>query len=780
MKLFIWFCFYFLMFSSSGYSQKNYTISGYIKEYGSGETMIGANLYLISNPATGTVSNSYGFYSFTLPEGEHRLLFSYLGYASEQINFNLQQDTIFDVFLKPGIYMQEVEITAENPRNNIESTEMGTIDISMETIKKLPALLGEVDLIKILQLLPGVSSATEGTAGIYVRGGGPDQNLVLLDEAIVYNTGHLLGFFSVFNSDAIKNSILIKGNMPANYGGRISSVIDVQMKEGNNQDYVAEGGVGLISSRFTVQGPLQKYKSSFILSGRRTYALDLAQPFISKTKFAGTNYYFYDLNAKVNYQLGSKDRIFISGYFGRDVFKFANEERGFKVELPYGNATGTFRWNHILQDNLFLNVSLIANDYHFGLHGGQEAFQFNIDSGVRDYSVKTDLDYYPNPTHQIKTGFRYTYHRLSPNVINATNGEVTFSTKFEPKFGHETEVYVMDDWAVRSGIKINAGVRISMFNHVGPYVSSSNQVVYNSGELVKTYVVPEPRIGMNFNVSQSASIKGGVSLSSQYIHLVSNSGSTLPADVWVPSTELVKPQIGIQYALGYYRNFMDNAIEASIETYYKDLRNQLDYKENYVENFSAEIENEFVSGKGRAYGLELFIRKNKGRLTGWIGYTLSKTERWFEAIEQGRVYPAVYDRPHDLVCVFNYSLSRNWQVSGNFIYATGRSYTPIKSVFFIDARPNIEYGPRNSARLEDYHRMDLSFIYENVEKLKKPFHSSWAFSIYNIYNRKNPFFTYTDFESNVFTGNASAKALKVSVFTIIPSVTWNFYWNIKK
>ncbi|HEX5625406.1 MAG TPA: TonB-dependent receptor [Saprospiraceae bacterium] len=768
------------MVANDLWSQPKYTLSGYVRERDSGESMIGVNLYLENNPAVGTVSNAYGFYSITLPEGRHTLVFSYLGYATERRTITLERDTVMDLLMVQGVEMQIVEITGENPRQNVESTDMGTVELSMETVKKLPSFMGEVDLMKTLQLLPGVSSASEGTAGIYVRGGGPDQNLVLLDEAIVYNTGHLLGFFSVFNSDAIKNSLLVKGNMPANYGGRISSVIDVQMKEGNNKNYIMEGGVGLISSRLTVQGPIQKERSSFIVSGRRTYALDLAQPVIDKTDFAGTNYYFYDLNVKANYRFSPKDRIYLSGYFGRDVFLFANQERGFEVELPYGNATGTFRWNHILRDNLFLNISLIANDYKFGLHGGQEAFQFSVDSGVRDYSFKADADYYPSPNHQVKTGWRYTYHKLSPNVVEATNGEVQFTTDLKPKYGHESELYLMDDWSVNSTLKLNLGLRLSMFNQVGPYQSALDSVNYGRGALVKTYFTPEPRMGFNQSISASSSIKAGVSVASQYIHLVSNSGSTLPADIWVPSTKLVKPQIGIQYAIGYFKNFLDNEIEASVECYFKDLRNQLDYRESYVENFSSEVEQEFVNGKGRAYGMEWFVRKAKGRWTGWIGYTWSRTERWFDEIESGRVYPAVYDRPHDLTLVCSYALTPSWQLSASFIYASGKAYTPIKSIFLIEGRPNIEYGPRNSARIEDYHRLDLSFVYEKPQDGKKSFHSSWAISVYNVYNRKNTFFTYTDFESDVFTGNGSAKALKVALFTIIPSVTWNFYWNVNK
>lgn len=768
--------------SKAGKAQalENYTLSGYVREFGTAETMIGVNIFLRDKPQVGTVSNLYGFYSITLPKGRYDIVFSYVGYAPVVLELNLERNTVKDISLSEGIEMQEVVVSAENVRRNVEDAEMGTIDMKMETVKKLPALFGEVDLLKSLQLLPGISSAAEGTAGIYVRGGGPDQNLVLLDEAIVYNTGHLFGFFSVFNSDAIKNTTLIKGSIPAQYGGRISSVIDVQMKEGNDQDYVIEGGVGLISSRLTAQGPLSQGKSTFILSGRRTYALDLARPFINKTKFEGTNYYFYDLNAKVNYRFSPRNRLFLSGYFGRDVFRFQNVERDFLLELPYGNATGTVRWNHLWSDKLFSNVSLITNNYDFRLSGGQETFRFNVNSGVRNFSLKTDVDYYPSPKHQLKFGTRYTFHKLTPNVVNATNGEIDFSTDFKPKYGHELELYAADEWSLPSGIKLNLGMRMSAFAHVGPYYSTIQFKNFESGEWVKTYVHPEPRVLMTWPVDRQSSVKAGIARTTQYIHLVSNSGSTLPADVWVPSTERVKPQLGTQYAVGYFRNFFDNALETSVEVYYRTMDNQLDYRESYVENFSADIETEFVSGKGRAYGMELFLRKNNGPITGWLGYSLTRTERWFPEIENGRVYPAVYDRPHDLSLVVNWSFSKNWDLSASFIYATGKAYTPVKSLFFIEGKATVEYAQRNSDRLKDYHRMDLSLVYEKKSKLNKPFHSSWAFSIYNVYNRKNPFFSYFDFSSNVLSGSVSAKAYEVTIFTIIPSVTWNFYWNISK
>ena len=767
------------LFSLSQLFAQNYTVSGYVKDKESGESMIGVNIFVKEQKSIGITSNYYGFYSLSLPLGKHTLVFSYIGFPSVEKEIQLSNNLELDVSMSNGIEIKEVVVSSKNPKHNVESTDMGNVEVNIETVKKLPALMGEVDLMKVLQLLPGVSSASEGTSSLFVRGGGPDQNLVLLDEAIVYNTGHLLGFFSVFNSDAIKNVELIKGSMPAEYGSRISSVIDVQMKEGNNEQFVAEGGIGIIASRFTVQGPIQKSKSSFIVSTRRTYALDIAQPFIKSTNFAGTNYYFYDLNAKVNYQFSRKDRLYISTYFGRDVFSFSNNDRGFKVKLPYGNGTGTIRWNHLLSDNTFFNLALITNNYNFSLLGGQEEFSFNVNSGIRDYSVKMDLDYYPNPKHQFKMGARHTFHKFTPNVVNASNGEVTFQSKVEPKFGHETEAYISDIITINSGLKINAGLRVSLFNHIGPYTSSITNDTFGKNELVKRYFYPEPRISINKSIDNTSSVKAGFTLATQYVHLVSNSGSTLPADVWVPSTEKVKPQIGIQYAVGYYKFIKKFGLESSVEVYYKTMYNQLDYRENYIENFSTDVENEFVSGAGRAYGAEFLLRRNTGRFTGWIGYTISKTERWFDEIEEGRVFPTTYDRPHDLTFVGMFELTKKWDVSTSFIYATGRSYTPIQSLFLINNSPNIEYGPRNSKRIEDYHRADISFVYTRNKNTTKKFTSSWAFSIYNFYNHKNPFFTYTDFESNVLKGELSAKEIQVSIFTIIPSITWNFKWKAK-
>ncbi len=757
-------------------AQVKHTISGYVKDSRTGETLIGANVFLENDATTGTVTNTYGFFSITLPEGPQLLVFSYLGYQSRIEPLILNANINLNIGMDKGIAMQEVVVSAagEEEDENVQSTSMGRVTLPMEQIKVLPALLGEVDVLKTLQLLPGVSSAGEGSSGFYVRGGGADQNLVLLDEAVVYNSGHFLGFFSVFNADAIKNTTLIKGGIPAVYGGRLSSVLDIQMKEGNNQQFEGEGGIGLISSRLTLEGPIVKDKSSFLISGRRTYGFDLAQPLIRQTDFAGTNYFFYDLNAKINYQFSQKDRLYLSGYFGRDVLTLAQPGRDFGFKLPYGNATTTLRWNHLFNDKLFFNLSAIYNDYQFRAGFKQEEFSFDVFSGVRDFSAKFDFDYFPSNEHQIKTGLHATQHRLTPNVITGNAGDVEFENTAVAKYGNEYALYIQDDWKISSWFRVNLGLRATMFQQVGPYTSSITGETYNNGEVVTTYNSMEPRLFVNTALHPNASLKAGVTATTQYLHLVSNSSSTLPADVWVPSSELVKPQRGWQYAAGYFQNIRKNEYEASVEVYYKSLRDQIDYRESYVDNSVDQVETEFVFGDGKAYGLEFLLRKNKGALNGWIGYTLSRTDRTFPDIENGRTYPTTYDRTHDLSIVTNYNLTNKLIAGFVFVYATGKSYTPPERVYLIDGELQTDYGPRNSQRLEPYHRMDISLTYIPNPTSTKNFTSEWVFSIYNVYNRQNTFFLYTDYETDLQSGTAEVKAYKVSIFPILPSITWNF------
>lgn len=762
-------------------SQNTFTLNGYIKDQKTGETLIGANVVNLNNQTLGTSSNTYGFYSLTLEEGIYKIAFSYLGYEDQIFEIELNKNLTFNVDLGEGVIMDEVVISAdkEEAKKNIESTQMGTIALPVENIKKLPAIFGEVDILKTIQLLPGVLSSGEGNAGFYVRGGGPDQNLVLLDEAVVYNSGHMLGFFSVFNADAIKNTTLIKGGMPANFGGRLSSVLDIQMKEGNNKGYEVEGGIGLISSRLTIQGPIVKDKSSFIVSGRRTYILDLAQPALKGGSFEGTNYYFYDLNTKWNYKFSNKNRLFFSGYFGNDVLKFRQPTRDFSFDLPYGNKTATLRWNHLFSEKMFMNISAVYNDYQFQFNGGQDDFVFKLFSGVKDWNLKVDFENYASTTHTLKYGLNYTYHTLTPNTASASNGEVDFNTTFIPKYANEAAVYFLDDMKLSPKWGINAGLRLSAFQQVGPYTSKLDGTQYGTFEPAKTYGGFEPRLSVNYKASESFSIKSGVTATTQYLHLVSNSSSTLPADVWVPSTEIVKPQRGLQYALGFFKNFKNDTYETSIEVYYKDLKNQIDYADNYVNDIATEVEDAFVFGKGRAYGAEFFLKKSKGKLNGWIGYTLSRTERSFEDIEGGRWYPSVYDKPNDLSIVVNYKPFKKWDFGAIFIYGTGKLYTPVRGFFFVEQNVNLFYGPRNSARLDDYHRLDLSATYTPRPNTKKNFSGSWTFSVYNTYNRKNPFFVNFDTTTDFQTGTNTITGSKITIFPIIPSITYNFKWNQK-
>jgi hypothetical protein len=765
------------IFDLSG--QNTFTLSGYVKDAKTGETLIGANIYNGLNPSEGTTSNTYGFYSISLKEGDYKIVFSYVGFQDQAFEIQFNKDLELNVDMNEGLMMEEVVVSAakEERAKNVEGTQMGTVSLPIENIKKLPALFGEVDILKTLQLLPGVKSGGEGTSGFYVRGGGPDQNLVLLDEAVVYNSGHLLGFFSVFNSDAIKNTTLIKGGMPANFGSRLSSVLDIQMKDGNMKEFSAEGGVGIISSRLTLQGPIAKEKTSFIVSGRRTYIGDLLQSRLKGGSFEGSNYYFYDLNAKINHKFSDKDRLFFSGYFGNDVLAFNQPKRDFKFSLPYGNKTATLRWNHVFNNKLFSNLSLIYNDYSFQFTGGQEDFNFKLFSGIKDWNLKLDFDYYLGTKHNIKYGFNYTYHTLTPNTASAQNGDVEFNSLFKPKYANEIGIYILDDIKVNDKFSINAGLRLPIFSQVGPYTSKIDGKEYGTFEPAITYAGLEPRFSFRYKSSESSSIKGGVTFTNQFLHLVSNSGNTLPTDVWVPSTEIIKPQKGTQYALGLFKNFNNDDYETSVEVYYRDLKNQIDYSDDYVADFGKEIEDEFVFGKGRAYGAEFFLKKSTGRLNGWVGYTWSRTERSFERIEGGRWYPATYDRPHDISVVANYKLSKKFEIGAVFVYGSGKWFTPINGFFFTEQKLNLFYGPRNSQKLDDYHRIDVSLNYTPKPDSKKKWKGSWNLSVYNVYNRKNPFFINYDIETDFAQGTNEIKGSKITLFPLIPSISYNFKFN---
>jgi hypothetical protein len=765
-------------------AQNRFTVSGFIKDSLNGETLIGASI-AVQGKTKGIGSNQYGFYSITLEEGDYIFISSYIGYQPKILQVKLDGNKQLNFNLLPKISVsQEVIVTSKKRDANVKNAQMGKFTLPIEQIKSIPAFLGEVDLLKTIQLLPGIRNAGEGSAGLYVRGGGPDQNLILLDDAPVYNTGHLFGFFSIFNSDAIKNVTLIKGGMPAQYGGRLSSVLDISMKEGNNQNYQVQGGIGLIASRLSVQGPIKKDKASFIVSARRTYIDALTKPFIKPdNQFYGSGYYFYDLNAKVNYKFSEKDRVYLSGYFGRDVFDFANGKQSLKVNIPWGNATGTLRWNHVFNKKLFGNTTAVYNDYNFTFKAAQNNFEIKLASGIRDVSVKQDFDLYPFTGHKIKFGGIFTYHKFTPSVVSGKQDSVVFNpNNAQTKFANEAAVYLQDDWEISDKIKINAGLRYSWFQQIGAYKiyttdangNRTDSTVFKRREAVKTYGGLEPRLTLRYALNDETSLKASVTRNLQYIHLVSNAGTTLPTDIWVPSTYKVKPQISFLYAAGLFKNYKDNTYETSVEVYYKQMQNQIEYQEGYTPNSLDDTENSFAFGKGWSYGTELFINKARGKLTGWVGYTLSWTWRKFALLNFGEKYPAKYDRRNDLSVVGIYELNKKWKLSATFVYGSGNAATLPQRFYIVNGILTQEYSRINEYRLPAYHRLDLSAILTPKKNEKRKWKSEWVFSIYNTYSRQNPYFVYFDQNGSALNGTLSIQAKQVSLFPIIPAVTWNF------
>ncbi|MDQ6762213.1 MAG: TonB-dependent receptor [Bacteroidota bacterium] len=766
------------------FSQSKYTLSGYVKDSLSGETLIGSTIS-VEGQSKGIASNQYGFYSLSLPGNTYFFVCTHVGYVPKIVKIDLHADVQYNFEMAPKVTTEQAIIISSKKRDaNVKNAQMGKLDLSINQIKSIPAFLGEVDVLKTIQLLPGVQSAGEGNSGLYVRGGGADQNLILLDDAVVYNSGHLFGFFSIFNGDAIKNTSLIKGGMPAQYGGRLSSVLDIAMKEGNDKNFIVEGGIGLIASRLSIQGPVKKNKASFIVSARRTYVDALVKPFIKKTNaFSGSGYYFYDLNAKINYKFSEKDHIYLSGYFGKDKFDFINGKQSLDVHIPWGNATGTFRWNHVFNNRLFSNTTLVYNDYNFNFGANQNNFEINLRSGIKDWNVKQDFDLYPFTNHKIKFGGIYTYHTFTPSVLTGSQDTVKFMpNNAQQKYSHEAAVYVQDDWDVSDKIKINAGLRESLFQQVGRYKSYTtdvngnriDSVEYKKGAPVKTYFGFEPRFTIRYALDDETSIKAAITRNFQYIHLVSNAGTTLPTDIWVPSTIKVKPQESWLYALGLFKNFNDNTYETSVEVYYKDLQNQIEYEEGYTPASLEDTENFFTFGKAKSYGAELFINKTKGRLTGWIGYTLSWTFRKFAALNFGDEYPAKYDRRHDLSVVGIYELSKKWKLSGTFIFGSGNAATLPQRFYIYDGILTQQYSRINEYRLPSYHRLDLAATYSPRKHPQRKLKSEWVFSVYNVYSRKNPYFIYFDQTGNPYNGTLQVQAKQVSLFPVIPSVTWNF------
>ncbi len=775
---------FFLLLPSVVMAQR-FSVSGYITDSESGESLIGANIYNLTTKE-GSSSNTFGFYSLSPGTNSVQLRYSFVGYKSEQISFTLSRDTIINIQLNPLSQLQEVTITAEQPIE--ENTQMSRIDLPVAQIKSLPALLGEVDVLKVIQLLPGVQSGTEGSSGIYVRGGGPDQNLILLDGVPVYNASHLFGFFSVFNADAINKVELIKGGFPARYGGRLSSVIDISMKEGNMKEFHGEGGIGLISSRLTLEGPVIKDKSSFIVSARRTYFDILARPLIKA--FAdgdGTaGYYFYDLNGKINFKFSDKDRLYLSSYMGDDRFYsrytydyHENEtfyEEKSKAGLNWGNITTALRWNHMINKRLFSNTTLTYSRFRFNIYEdweniatkkgetSRERFYMEYLSGIRDYALKVDFDYLPGPDHFIKTGLNVIQHRFNPGALAVEEQDFGLNIGANPINALEHAIYVEDDYKVNERLKINAGLHYSGFAVRGKH--------YNS---------LQPRLSSRYLISPALSFKASYARMTQYIHLLTNSGIGLPTDLWVPVTERIRPQQSHQVALGFAKT-IKSKYEVSVEGYYKTMDNLLEYKEgSSFFNEDNNWENKITMGKGRSYGAEFFLQKKTGKTTGWLGYTLAWANRQFNELNEGKVFPYKYDRRHDVSLVVTHRLNERTELSGTWVYGTGVALTLPTGTYKMAEDPLVPHYPqrfmdswnvvnnfsdRNGHRMPHYHRLDIA-----VSRFKKTKWGErrWVYGIYNAYNRLNPF--YIDIAHD---RNGKKQFVQYSVFQLIPSISYNF------
>lgn len=762
---------FFILFFHVTFAQSRYTTSGYIRDASTGETLIGASVQLKSDSGTGTRTNTYGFYSLTLPQGEHEVIVSHVGFQTYAFDLHLQSDTTVDLTLARGEVLDEVVISRTTRSDQLTNPQMGVSRLDVNDIKHVPVLLGEKDVLKTIQLLPGVLSGGEGSSNFHVRGGTGDQNLILLDEAPVYNASHLLGFFSTFNSDAIKEMNLYKGGMPAQYGGRLASVLDIRMLDGNQQDYGVEGGIGLIASRLKVDGPIVKDKGSFMLSGRRTYA-DLFLKLSKDEDIKQSQLYFYDLNVKANYRLDEKNTVFLSGYFGRDVLGYSNQ-----FGFDWGNATSTVRWNHLLTNRMFSNTTLVFSNFNYNVTIDNDNFDFVIASRIGNYQAKQDFQFYASNKSVLRFGANLLHQRISPASIDADEDTPVNSIRLDDRRGMELAAYVSHEWTPTSALSLIYGLRINNFLLLGPgtfskYDDDGDPVtteVYPSGRVVQHYINLEPRLSLSYQLAASSSVKFSYSRNTQNLHQLSNSTSTLPTDTWVMSSTNIKPQIADQVAVGYYRNFMDDTYELAVESYYKHMQHQIDYRDGADLQANEHVESELLFGIGRAYGVELLLRKNAGRLNGWLSYSLSRSERRFQAINAGNWFAARQDRTHDASVVAMYQLSPRWNVSATFVYSTGNAVTFPSGKYTAGGETLWYYTERNGYRMPDYHRLDLGLTWD--ARPTGRFSSSWTFGIYNAYNRKNAYLIdFRESESNP----AMTETYRIALFGIIPSVTWGF------
>ncbi|HEU4470694.1 MAG TPA: TonB-dependent receptor [Flavisolibacter sp.] len=750
-------------------AQKPVTISGTVRNKKTGETLIGASLRTTGGS---TATNEYGFYSLSLSPGLCSLEVSAIGLKADTLIFELTRDTVLNVYLgEQARELNEVVVRTASRGRAISGTQTGIERLSTAEIRNIPVLLGEKDVLKTIQLLPGIKSAGDGNAGFFVRGGSADQNQILLDEANVYNASHLLGFFSTFNSDAIKDITVYKGGMPAQYGGRLSSVVDVKMNDGNNQDFGVSGGVGLVSAKLNVEGPLQKDKSSFLVTGRRTY-VDLFLKASPDSTINKSKLYFYDFNAKANYELGAKDKIYLSGYFGKDRLGFGDQ-----FGIDWGNSTGTLRWNHIFSKRLFANTSLIYSNYNYEIQVRSGSNDFTIFSQIRDWNLKQDYQLNAGSRNSLRFGWSSIYHTVRPGEIRASESTSIASQEQQRRYSLESGAYISNTWKASDKLNITYGTRLTAFNVLGKgdfySIDESGKITdtvsYGSGQVVKTYLNLEPRLALGYQFSNTASIKLSYARNVQNMHLISNSTSSTPTDKWVSSSNIIKPGISDQVSLGYYKNLAGSRYELTVETYYKWLQNQIDYRDGADVFSNKPIEADLLYGKGRAYGIEWMLRKKTGRLTGWLSYTLSKTERKIDGINNNAWYNARQDRTHDIAVVGMYQLNKKSTLSANWIYYTGDAITFPNGKYTVGGQTVYYYTNRNGYRMPSYHRLDLGATVQLRQQ--KRWSSELAFSLYNAYGRENAYtITFRDSEDNP----NKTEAVQTSLFRWIPSVSYNF------
>ena len=779
----------FLIVSFSLSAQEKFTLSGVVSDASNGETLFGASVYL-KGTTIGGLSNEYGFYSITAPEGNYTMVISYLGYTDVFQEVILNKDQKFEIELSiASTQLDEVVITSDQSESvSIKKPQMSVLKLNVETIKQIPVVLGEVDVLKSILLLPGVTDNGEGSSGFNVRGGAVDQNLVLLDEAIIYNTSHFFGFFSIFNADAIKDVQLYKGGIPARFGGRVSSVLDVRQKDGNNKELKLTGGIGLISSRLAIEAPLFKEKGSFIVAGRTSYA----QLFLEATN-KDYRVDFYDLNLKGNYNFNTNNKLYLSGYFGRDNLSFSDS-----FTNSYGNLTGNLRWNHIFNDKLFSNLSLVYSKYNYKL--GFDLFEFDWTSSIENFNVKYDFISYTSDAFKLNFGFNSIYYNFNPGIIEPTSeiSSVNY-LELDQKRAFEGGLYISAEQKVSEKLSLEYGLRFSYFNRLGgqplaiyqnnqPVVYNAELGIYESGtnigeeeyadnESIATFNNLEPRFALAYQLNENSSMKMGYSRTAQYIHLLSNTTNVTPLDVWTPSGKYIKPQLSNQYAVGYFKNFNDKAISLEVEAYYKTIANRIDYIDgaNLIGNNN--IEDVILNGQSQAYGLELLLRKTIGDFTGWFAYTLSKSEQRTlggnaggPGINDGDWYNSSYDRTHDFSITGAYDLTKKWTLSANFVFQTGRPVTYPNAQYQYEGISVANYMPRNSSRLPVYNRLDISATLVPNKKPENQWKGEWVFGIYNVYNRKNA--ASISFGQNEDTG--VNEAIKTTIFGIVPSVTYNF------